>query len=264
MNKLVTSSLITAFSLSILFIPKDVNACSCMLTTPIERLAQSDAVFVGKAISVKVTPNPYNQSVTLGSSANTILEISKFWKPKTLLKYVELKTNADAMCGFGIPQLDKTYLVYANKLENGSYITGACSGTAFIEDSGTAIEQLGNSQIPVDTENPFKLEIPPVKVPQPLWGHFLFYRDLQIGSAGSDVKVLQEILNLNKFTVSVSGTGSPGNESTYFGPLTKTALIKFQETHKVKLGITTGTGFFGPLTRNFLNSLLKGPERGVE
>jgi peptidoglycan hydrolase-like protein with peptidoglycan-binding domain len=59
---------------------------------------------------------------------------------------------------------------------------------------------------------------------------YVFTRILKLGSTGPDVKYLQIFLNDNGFTVSTTGIGSKGNESTYFGPATLKALIKYQDT----------------------------------
>ncbi|MEK7607581.1 MAG: peptidoglycan-binding domain-containing protein [Patescibacteria group bacterium] len=86
-----------------------------------------------------------------------------------------------------------------------------------------------------------------------------FTRALKVGSAGNDVKQLQQFLNANGFTVASSGVGSPGKETTYMGKLTQKAIKKFQ----VKYGIvssgtpeTTGYGNLGPKTRAKLNELM--------
>lgn len=68
----------------------------------------------------------------------------------------------------------------------------------------------------------------------------------------SDIKKLQILLNALGFTVSEKGPGSPGNETDVFGPLTRSALIKFQKENNIK----TVPGFFGPLTQDYLNALL--------
>lgn len=81
-----------------------------------------------------------------------------------------------------------------------------------------------------------------------------FTRNLTVGSRGEDVKCLQQYLNASGFTVAQSGAGSPGNESTYFGPATKAALIKWQKANNV----SPASGYFGPLSRAKYNELAGG------
>jgi len=58
-----------------------------------------------------------------------------------------------------------------------------------------------------------------------------FTRDLQYGSNGADVTLLQKFLNFRGFTVSPSGYGSPGNETIYFRSRTMRALQSFQRVY---------------------------------
>lgn len=84
-------------------------------------------------------------------------------------------------------------------------------------------------------------------------------RDLSVGSTGEDVRDLQKFLNSDPATVVAStGAGSPGNESTYFGPATAAAVARFQakypnETY-IKAGLNTPNGFVGSLTRQVINT----------
>ena len=77
-----------------------------------------------------------------------------------------------------------------------------------------------------------------------------FKTNLTIGSLGSEVKALQEFLNAHGYTVAASGAGSLGNETTRFGAATKAALIKYQKANNIR----PASGYFGPLTRNFINT----------
>jgi hypothetical protein len=71
-----------------------------------------------------------------------------------------------------------------------------------------------------------------------------FTRNLYLGIEGEDVKQLQVFLNSKGFLIATSGRGSKGNEITYFGPGTKSALAKYQASQSLP-----ATGYFGPLSR---------------
>ena len=78
-----------------------------------------------------------------------------------------------------------------------------------------------------------------------------FTRNLAYGSAGEDVKLLQMFLNTHGYTIATTGPGSLGNETTYFGQATQSALIKFQTAQ----GITPAVGFFGLVTRKVVEGM---------
>jgi PKD repeat protein len=71
-----------------------------------------------------------------------------------------------------------------------------------------------------------------------------FVRSLSIGSTGSDVMELQQLLSSQGY-LNVSATG-------YFGALTKAAVGKWQASNGVAVSGNAGFGIFGPLSRGFL------------
>ena len=89
---------------------------------------------------------------------------------------------------------------------------------------------------------------------------FPFTRHLGQGMTDSDVKALQEFLNTHSFVLASTGPGTPGNETEYFGTKTLAAVIKFQESHTAEilspLGLTKGTGYFGPYTLKTVNAII--------
>lgn len=69
-------------------------------------------------------------------------------------------------------------------------------------------------------------------------------RTLKIGMTGEDVRALQTFLNTQGFKVSTT---------SYFGPITKNAVTKFQELYFDDIlkpqGLKKGSGIYGPSTR---------------
>jgi hypothetical protein len=72
-------------------------------------------------------------------------------------------------------------------------------------------------------------------------------RDLKLNMKGDDVKALQVYLNAHSYTVSNTGTGSSGHETTLFGQLTKKAVIKFQKANNL-----IADGVVGKMTREMM------------
>ncbi|HWO07510.1 MAG TPA: peptidoglycan-binding domain-containing protein [Candidatus Paceibacterota bacterium] len=86
--------------------------------------------------------------------------------------------------------------------------------------------------------------------------------NLSLGMQHQQVLVLQKRLNTLGFTVATEGPGSPGNETTMFGALTRAAVRQFQ---CAQLHIcdgdeySTGYGYVGARTRSALASAGSAP-----
>lgn len=110
----------------------------------------------------------------------------------------------------------------------------------------------------IDEFNDLLIDIPEKTLEEDPLSNYVFTRNLSIGDSGEDVLELQKFLNSNGFLLVDSGPGSLGNETDFFGSLTKIALINFQNYYKDKilipLGLTEGTGYFGDSTRAFINN----------
>lgn len=82
-------------------------------------------------------------------------------------------------------------------------------------------------------------------------------RNMGEGDKGADARALQKYLNAHGAPVATSGPGSPGQETTLFGALTKAALTKFQTAHAadvlVPQGRAAATGYLDDQTRAFIN-----------
>ncbi len=81
---------------------------------------------------------------------------------------------------------------------------------------------------------------------------FIFKNNLKLGQTHADVLALQKYLNNTTVPVALKGIGSKGKETMVFGQATKAALIKFQTQSKINPAL----GYFGPVTRNFINKKL--------
>lgn len=81
---------------------------------------------------------------------------------------------------------------------------------------------------------------------------FIFKKDASAGAKNDEVLILQKFLNALGYRVSAAGAGSPGKETSTFGPATRNALIRFQKINNIKPAV----GYFGPKTRAFINNLL--------
>ncbi|HPS21526.1 MAG TPA: peptidoglycan-binding domain-containing protein [Candidatus Paceibacterota bacterium] len=96
-----------------------------------------------------------------------------------------------------------------------------------------------NLPVVTPTENPTSTVTPP-----------LLERTLKLKMIGTDVKALQVFLNTHGFSLTQTGFGSTGHETTLFGKLTDKAVKAFQTKNKLK-----PDGIVGPITRGIINQL---------
>ena len=93
----------------------------------------------------------------------------------------------------------------------------------------------------------------------PMSCSYSFNTNMKLGSRGTSVMDLQKVLNMYPQTqVAASGAGSPGMETSTFGPATRAAVNKFQALHLAELGITAPTGNVFAGTRGLLNQVCSG------
>lgn len=87
-------------------------------------------------------------------------------------------------------------------------------------------------------------------------------KGIKLGQSNNQIKILQKFLNDNGFIIAKKGAGSPGKETSYFGTLTKKAVIKFQEKYSKDIlkpyGLKKGNGIVGPKTREMINEIMEG------
>ena len=218
------SFLLIAGIVATTYAPATMHACSCIARaySQQEKLDATSTVFLGTVTSI--TETEMQNTVTL--------DVSAYWKGSVMKTETVTTARDSAACGYGFTVGTK-YLVYANQSE-GRNTVGLCGFTTVATDA--TIAAMGPAMIPTT------LPGGPVTTVR-------FDSNLSYGMRGESVRLLQQYLNAHGATVAVSGAGSVGLETTYFGPATRAAVARFQAAN----GISPAVGFFGPITRAFVN-----------
>ncbi len=94
--------------------------------------------------------------------------------------------------------------------------------------------------------------------PVKLGGNYL------MGDRNEDIRELQKFLNAEGVNIAKRGPGSPGQETAFFGALTRDALKRFQEAHRTDIldpyGHTEASGYLDFATRAFIHEYKPKPE----
>jgi peptidoglycan hydrolase-like protein with peptidoglycan-binding domain len=111
---------------------------------------------------------------------------------------------------------------------------------------------------------PIAVTTPAVSTPQTTAGSMsgVISTALSFGMIDPQVLVLQQLLNAAGFVISSDGPGSPGQETTKFGLLTRDAVKRFQCARGITCSgdeYSSGYGYVGVRTRSELMSLAQNP-----
>lgn len=199
-------------------------ACTPIYSTPQETFNRSDAVFLGRVLSVSTTGTPGDKWDVTGE-----VQVEKYWKGN-VGKVVKIKSSGIYTCNtaFGENAKGGDYLIYATKdpIASDVYIIGMTDMKS-VSSYQSEIQTLGNASTPTSVMTTSK-----------------FARNLTVGSSGDDVVALQTWLEQKGFLVMPIGV-----TKGYFGGITKAALAKYQ----ISVGINPAVGYFGPITRGKIN-----------
>ncbi len=120
-------------------------ACKCAPHSVAQALSQAEAVFEGRVVSIEDVeaggePSQQKKRVTLS--------IVRVWKDLEDVETVTVTTNAEsAACGFHF-ELDKSYLVYANRTDQVLNVH-SCTRTRPMSEASEDLSLLGGGVTPV-------------------------------------------------------------------------------------------------------------------
>ncbi len=219
---------------------------------PVLPVPPSDQIAPQVEIFVKDAQFQFKRDVGVGTRGEDVKELQKF-----------LNSNGFPVSQFGAGSQGNESEYFGNRTR--AALIKWQKAQKFIKPNGVmGIETravMNGSQIIMIKKGEKAQEVSaPVKVTQPIIENIKkepvatnnslhsFARNLRRGDRGEDVKQLQIFLNNFGFPVAESGIGSSGNETSYFGSRTQSALIKYQKA----VGAPS-QGFFGPATRDSIN-----------
>jgi hypothetical protein len=114
----------------------EARACSCMMQTLEEGVAQSEAIF--EATVTKIAPKLVNQFPSLEVS----LAVERAWKGIDREEVLVITASNSAACGYPFTE-GSTYLVYAYRDKEDPLRVSLCSLTKPIDKAAADLELLG-------------------------------------------------------------------------------------------------------------------------
>lgn len=230
------------------------NATGSNVFYQIKQLTGS-TVIAGIGSPSGVSPS-LNHIYDIKALSGVSAEVSSFGQPISItLVYQDSEISGLDESTLKIYRWDgSTWVQLDNCSVNTSSNTITCTTTHFSTFGLFGQENIVETNIPAGVVPLGFLNKAYIKNPQNLdpkpCPSYNFTRNLKYGIRGKDVKALQQTLNCLGFTLAQTGAGSSGHETTYFGKVTKQALINYQTAHN----ITPNVGYFGPITRESLEN----------
>ncbi len=213
-----------------------------------------------------ITSSP-KVNLNLYSGVNTIdVSISHNPEFKDASQFIYEDNKSWNLCGNNDVCPDGTYIVYVKYHTGWGYYSKVVSDSIILKNSKDDLKS--EQSVSGDTSAGNTIEntnlVEPEKNIQETIKKILnqpFTKNLRYRQTDNDIKRLQIFLNQGLDTqLAKTGPGSPGKETNYFGPLTRAAVIKFQEKYFKEilnpLDLEKGTGFVGPYTRAKINQIL--------
>ena len=108
-----------------------VAACSCAKTTVAEGLEGSDAVFIGTVVKMEVVEVDPEDGV---ATVEATVQRGRVFKGDVPEKVVFTTSNGCCYCDL-LYTIAESYLFFADKGEDGSLATGACTGTKLVTEA---------------------------------------------------------------------------------------------------------------------------------
>jgi len=209
--------------------------------------------------SIDVTSDSFTATLVPGSGGGSSLKVSSpsLYKithnvtPQSAYVDAEICNGSESSVTFGA--LSGATIQVTVQVNTASTCSGGSSGSSGGSSSGGG----GGGAPPAPPAPPPPIPPPTPPTTPPSVTPIFFTKLLSLGQSSSEVVMLQKVLNADPETrIAITGSGSPGQETKFFGPLTKKSLGKFQLKHDVVANDQDpGFGIFGPKTRTKINEV---------